>query len=168
MRLMFFHKAAIVSLVLGLSAPMVKAENRGIVNYQLFFLFDPDSHEQVRRAQDLERAVDGVEGLRILGIVDSGDIGSRALDRLDFQILSVHDFLQQDQSVAEVVNDWLRSGNRSLLLVKETGAGTTTVAEDDFEGTVHRLSATPLTNTEVGVTTWGKVKDLFNIDRIGP
>ena len=162
MRHMNFRKAAIVVLVMGLSAPMVKAENQEFVNYQLVFLFDPDSHEQVRKAQDLELATDGVEEIALLGIVDSGDIGSPALDRLDIQILSAHDFLQQDQSAAEVVKDWLRSGNRSLLLVKEPGAGTITVAEDDFEGTVHRLFATPLISTEVGVTTWGKVKDLFN------
>ena len=162
MRPMNFHKAAMLALALALSIPRAEAEHPG-VNNQLLFLFDPDSNEQLLRAQDLERAVAEVEGIRILGIVDSGDIRSPRLSRLRFQILSVSDFLQQDASVSELVVDWFRSGHRdSLLLVKEDGTETTTIAGNDFETTLHRLFPASLINTEVDVTTWGKVKDLFN------
>ena len=160
MRRMYFHKAAIVALALGLTLPGAEAENPEFV--QLFLLFDPDSNEQLRRAQDLERATAGIEGIRVSGVVDTGDIRSPGLARLGFQVLSVDFFLQQDQSVSELAEDWFRSEHRgSLLLVKENG-GTTTVSGDDFEETIHRLSPTPLISTEVDVTTWGKVKDLFN------
>lgn len=160
MRRKYFHKAAMVALALGLTIPRAEAENPEFV--QLFLLFDPDSHGQLRRAQDLERATAEIEGIRILGVVDTGDIRSPALVRLGLQILSVDDFLQQDQSVSELVEDWFRSEHRgSLLLAKENG-GTTTVSGDDFGATIHRLSPTPQISTEVDVTTWGKVKDLFN------
>lgn len=156
-----YHQAAILALALGLTVPRAEAESPEFV--QLLFLFDPDSHEQLRRAQDLERATAEIEGIRILGIVDTGDIRSPGVSRLGFQILSVDDFLQQDQSVSELTKDWFRSEHRdSLLLVKGNGTGTTPVEGDDFEATIHQLSATPLISTEVDVTTWGKVKDLFN------
>ena len=160
MRRMYFHKAAMLALALGLTTPRAEAENPEFV--QLFLLFDPDSHEQLRRAHDLERAVAEMEGIRIFGVVDTGDIRSPGLGRLGFQVLSVDDFLQQDQSVSELAEDWLRSEHPgSLLLVKENG-GTKTVSGDDFEATIHRISPTPPISTEVDVTTWGKVKDLFN------
>ena len=160
MRRMYFHKAAMLGLALGLTIPRAEAENLEFV--QLFLLFDPDSPEQLRRAQDLERAAAEIEGIRILGVVDTGDIRSPGLGRLGFRILSVDDFLQQDRAVPELTEDWFRSGHRgSLLLVKEN-PGTTTASGDDFEATIHRLSPTPLISTEVDVTTWGKVKDLFN------
>ncbi len=160
MRRTCFHKAVMVALALGLAIPGAEAQNPGFV--QLFLLFDPDSHEQLRRAQDLERATAEIEEIRVFGVVDTGDIRSPGLGRLGFEIFSVDDFLQQDQSVSELAEDWFRSGHRgSLLLVKENG-GTTTVSGDDFEATIHRLSPTPPIGTEVDVTTWGKVKDLFN------
>ena len=160
MRRTCFHKAAMVALALGLTIPSAEAQNPEFV--QLFLLFDPDSREQLRRAQDLERAAAEIEEIRIFGVVDTGDIRSPGLGRLGFKILSVDDFLQQDQSVSELAEDWFRSEHRgSLLLVKQNG-GTTTVSGDDFGATIQRLSPTPLISTEVDVTTWGKVKDLFN------
>ena len=160
MRGMYFHKAAILALALGLTLTRAEAENRGFVHYQLFYLFDPDSSEQLRRALDLERAALEVKGVELLGIVDSGDTGSPWLNRLDFKIMSVDDFLQQDQAAAGAVKDW--SGDRDLLLVKHADGSTTSVAGEDFEATVQRLSTTSSISTDVDVTTWGKVKDLFN------
>ena len=162
MRGMYFHKAAMLALALGLTVPRAEAENPGFVYYHLLYLFDPDSSEQLRRALDLERATLEVPGVELLGIVDSGDMGSPWLNRLDFKIMSVDDFLQQDQAAARAVEDWFGSGERDLLLVKQTDGGTTSVAGEDFEATIQRLSATSSISTEVDVTTWGKVKDLFN------
>ena len=163
MRRIFFHMAATIALALGLAAPVAGAGSGEFPVYQLFYLFDPDVKEQLRRALVLERATAEIDGIELLGIVNSRDMGSAALNRLDFQILSVGYFLQQDQFAAEAAQDWFRSGERgSLLLVKETGAGAISLAGDDFEATIHRLSASPLISTEVDVTTWGKVKDLFN------
>ena len=125
-------------------------------------MFDPDSQEQLRRALVLEQATAEAEGIELLGIVDSSVIGSAALNGLDFEILSVGDFLQQDQFSAQVLGDWFRSGNRDSLLLVQTEAGTATVAEEDFESTIRRLSAPSQIRTEVDVTTWGKVKELFN------
>ena len=162
MRGMYFFKVAILALVLGLTLTRAEAENRGIIYYQLLYLFDPDSSEQLRRALDLERATLEVKGVELLGIVDSGDTGSPWLNRLDFKIMSVDDFLQQDQAAPGAVKDWFGSGDRDLLLVKHTDGSTTSVAEEDFEATIQRLSTTSSISTEVDVTTWGKVKDLFN------
>ena len=160
MRGMYFLKSAILALALGLTLPRAEAENRGFVDYRLLYLFDPDSGEQLRRAADLERAALEVKGVELLGIVDSGDTGSPWLNRLDFKIMSVDDFLQQDRAAAVAVKDW--SGDRDLLLVKHTDGSTTSVAGEDFEATIQRLSTTSSISTEVDVTTWGKVKDLFN------
>ena len=160
MRRIFFHKAAVIALAMGIVAPGAGVGSVDVAAYQLFFLFDPDSEEQLRRALVLERATAEIDGIELLGMVNSRDIGSPALDRLGFQILSVGDFLQQDQVAAE---DWFRSGEPgSLLLLNRNGAGTRTVASDDFEAAIHRLSASLPILTEVDVTTWGKVKDLFN------
>ena len=161
MKSMYLHKAAILALVLGLTVPRAEAESLEFV--QLIFLFDPDSHQQLRMAQNLERVTAEIEGIRILGMVDTGDIRSPKVSRLGFQILSVDDFLQKDQPVSELAKDWFRSEHRdSLLLVKGNGTGATSLEGDDFEAMIHQLSATPLISTEVDVTTWGKVKDLFN------
>ena len=163
MRRIFFHKAATIAFALGLAAPVAGAGSGEFPVYQLFYLFDPDAKEQLRRALVLERATAQIEGIELLGIVNSSDMGSPELNRLDFQILSVGYFLQQEQLAAGAEEDWFRSGELGgLLLVKQTGAETTTVAGDDFEATIHRLSATLPIRTEVEVTTWGKVKDLFN------
>jgi hypothetical protein len=163
MRRIFFHKAAVIALAMGIVAPGAGVGSVDVAAYQLLFLFDPDSEEQLRRALVLERATAEIDGIELLGMVNSRDIGSPALDRLGFQILSVGDFLQQDQVAAEAAEDWFRSGEPgSLLLLNRNGGGTRTVASDDFEAAIHRLSASLPIPTEVDVTTWGKVKDLFN------
>ena len=162
MRRIFFHNA-VIALAMGIVAPGAGVGSVDVAAYQLLFLFDPDSEEQLRRALVLERATAEIDGIELLGMVNSRDIGSPALDRLGFQILSVGDFLQQDQVAAEAAEDWFRSGEPgSLLLLNRNGAGTRTVASDDFEAAIHRLSASLTIPTEVDVTTWGKVKDLFN------
>lgn len=162
MKRTYLHKAAMVALVLWLSAPKADAEDQGFAYYRLFYLFDPDSSEQLLRALDLERATHEVEGVELFGVVDSNDIGSPWLNRLDSPILSIGDFLRQDQSAADALEDWVGSGDLGILLVKQTNGGTTTVAGDDFEATIQGLFAAPSISTEVDVTTWGKVKDLFN------
>ena len=163
MRKILFHKATVISLALGFATPGFGGANGEVAAYQLFYLFDPDSNRQLQGAFVLQTTAEA-EGIELSGIVDLQDLGSPALNRLEFPILSIGELQRQDQLAAEAAEDWFRSRQRGgLLLVKDNGTGTTTaVTGERFQAAINRLSSKWPIRTEVDVTTWGKVKDIFN------
>ena len=146
-------------LVISLAAPLATLADPGLeaATHRVLYSFDPSSPEQVARAHDLFQVTDRLSGIEWYAVSDrpSLPLETQTLERL-----------LSDPTLSPRANAWLRAveeeDGRDQILIEDLRS------DQSFHGPGAQartlFAAAGLgdgARTDVGITTWGKVKDLF-------
>ena len=146
----------LMGMPLGVSA-VSSVEN----SYRIFYFFDPALEEHIVRAQTVSELAQNT-GIKLVGVVE--DVDGVLLHKLTVPILTRQNVREKEEAMVMLADHWLKSES-DVLLVQDYRFGITIrVPTNDVEFVTSRLMATGFgaVITEVDITTWGKVKDLFD------
>lgn len=146
-----------VAMVASATAALASSQD----DVRVVYFFDPGYSEQVGTAALLQKLAVPM-GIEAFGVVD--EIDHPGLRRLTLPIFSRQTLRQRETKLEEEARRWQRHGLE--LLFAESGVTGTIVhwAPEDLQTEIFRLvkSMAGPVRTKIDVTTWGKMKELFN------
>lgn len=130
-------------------------------SYRIFYFFDPALQEHIVRAQTVSELAKNT-GVKLVGVVE--DVDGVLLHKLTVPILTRQNVREKEEAMMMLADHWLQSESDVLLMQDYRFGNTIRVPTNDFEFVTNRLMTTGsgAVITEVDITTWGKVKDLFD------
>jgi hypothetical protein len=131
------------------------------VAYRVYYLFDPTDPGQLRRAEAVHRGTLVGHEVEWIGVrLTSGT-------QVAFAPFALADILARADHLSLPVVDWLRAAPRAegfsdrVLVQNAVTSRTFTGAGTDMQLVAAAAGLSRAVPTDVGVTTWGKVKELF-------
>ncbi len=162
-----FHPLLLLAALLFLPAYSTAGHVEDDVAFRVYYLFEPADEKQLQRAASAYRATLGRDGVEWIGIRRS------TTTAVPFAPLALADLLATTDRLALSVAQWLRAEGTGHGVSGELDLVEKRTSRRSFTGTgaeIQRLSEAaglpPMVSglgarTDVGVTTWGKVKELF-------
>ena len=133
-----------------------------VVSYRVYYLFDPADPMQLQRADEAYQGTFAEDQVEWFGVRPTSS------SQVALAPFALADMLAEaDHLPPPPVLDWLQaaagqeeSGDR--ILVENTVTGRTyTGVGTDMQDVIAAAGLAAAVSTDVGVTTWGKVKELF-------
>ena len=130
-------------------------------SYRIIYFFDPTLEEHIVRAQTVSELAQNT-GIKLVGVVE--DVDGVLLHKLTVPILTRQNVREKEEAMVMLADHWLQSESDVMLVQDYRFGNTIRVPTNDVEFVTSRLMATGFgaVITEVDITTWGKVKDLFD------
>ncbi|HIG16045.1 MAG TPA: hypothetical protein EYQ31_01385 [Candidatus Handelsmanbacteria bacterium] len=154
-----FHPMLLLAALVVLPAYSTAGHIRQDVAYDVYYLFDPADDMQLERATDAYRSMLSRDEVEWIGIRET------SASPVSFAPLVLVDLLSAADQLSEPVLQWLHtvslaeeSQDQILVqnrLTRHVYAGT------DMQRVAAASGLLAGIRTDVGVTTWGKVKELF-------
>jgi hypothetical protein len=158
-----FHPLLLLAALVALPADSYASDSRAEhdVAYRVYYLFDPTDPGQLQRAEAVHR------GTLVSHEVEWIGVRLTSVTQVAFAPFALADILARADHLSPPVADWLRAGDRAeefsdrVLVQNAVTSRTFTGAGSDMRHVAAAAGLGPAVRTDVGVTTWGKVKELF-------
>lgn len=145
-----------VSLLSHLVATAAPSETAPL---RVYCFFDVEAGAQRQRAADLQRAVGAMDGIEWIAVGRDGAVTAQ-------ETRSIASLLARPASLSAAAHTWLgglAAATTDEVLIERCDSGWAVTGPGTEAAQLLRAAGLPAGGvaTDVGFTTWGKVKDLF-------